>query len=179
MKHNFFKIVLVLVLTVLSVSISFAQSSANATSTVSATIINPISISKDANMNFGVVVPGGTAGTVLLATDGTRSIGSGGTTILSGQTGSPAVAQFTVSGEPTYTYSISFPASITIKDAATDSMAVNSFVHIATSGTEGTIPAGGSQVLKFGATLNVGAIADQPHGAYTNTTAFKVTVNYN
>ncbi len=106
---------------------------------------------------------------------------AGGTSTTGGVTlpataGTVSAASFTVSGEGTYTYAITLPATdYTIThtiDAST--MAVNTFTSTPT-GT-GALTAG-SQTLDVGATLNVDA--GQSAGTYTNATGFDVTVNYN
>src|SRR5579871_264943 len=90
---------------------SFAQ--ATATASASANIITPISIVKTVDMNFGnVAVSGSTAGTVVLVPAGTRSA-TGGVT-LPATTGTVSAASFTVSGQASYTYAITLPASCTI-----------------------------------------------------------------
>lgn len=148
---------------------SFAQS---ATATATCTIVAGITITKIADMNFGNIVPG-TAGTVVIAPAGTRSVGSG-TPVLSGGTVSAAV--FTVSGTGSSTYSISLsPNGYTITNG-THTMTLNAF----TSTPSGTGQlTGGSQTLSVGATLSVGIISSNPAGVYTGTEPFTVTVAYN
>lgn len=150
-----------------------AQSTATATST--ATVVAPITITKNADMNFGnVAVSASTAGTVVLTPEAGRSI-TGGVT-LPASTGTVAAAKFTVSGEGTYTYSITLPSTAhTIKHGTSlSTMTVNAFTS--TPSATGTLTAG-TQALTVGATLNVGAA--QEAGTYTSGTGFDVTVNYN
>ncbi|MCE5320546.1 MAG: DUF4402 domain-containing protein, partial [Bacteroidales bacterium] len=84
---------------------SFAQVSATATAT--STIVTPIAISKTVDMNFGNVAVSSSAGTVVLATAGTRTA-TGGVT-LPATSGTIAAAEFTVTGQAGYTYSITLP----------------------------------------------------------------------
>lgn len=142
---------------------------ATATSNVSAAIVPAITITKNTDMDFAEVVAGGSAGTVVLSTAGARSATGGAS--LGNSTGT-AAAGFTVSGDPSSTYSISLPASATITSAP-NTMTVNTFTS-SPSGT-GTIGVGGTQALSVGATLQVGA--SQAQGTYTGT--FDVTVAYN
>lgn len=141
--------------------------------TAQAEIIAPISIVKTSDLQFGGVVPGTTAGTVIMSTSGTRTKTGG--VIASSSMGYASPARFNVAGNTGATYSISLPTSVTIKRAppnANNKMTVNAFV----SNPSGTsLLTGTAQVLSVGATLNVGA--NQPGGAYTAT--FQVTVNYN
>ena len=153
---------------------SFAQ--ATATASCSANIITPISIVKVTDMNFGNVAVSATlAGTVVLAPAGTRTTGGGGGVTLPATTGTVSAASFTVSGQASYTYAITLPASCTISDGATHTMNVNAFTSSPSS--TGTLSSGGTQTLTVGATLNV--TAAQAANSYTNATGVPVTVNYN
>jgi len=151
-------------------SYAFGQSnSATTSANATARIVTPIAIAKTADMNFGDVVAGGSAGTVVLTPAGVRSA-TGGTTL--GNAGATAAAAFNVTGQGSATYSISLPASTTVTSGG-NTMTVNAFASNP-SGT-GALSAGGSQALTVGATLNVGA--SQATGTYTGT--FNVTVTYN
>jgi hypothetical protein len=153
---------------------SFAQ--ATATASASATIITPITIVKNVDMNFGNVAVSATiAGTAVLAPAGTRTTGGAGGVTLPATNGTVAAASFTVSGQGSYTYAITLPVSCTITDAGSHTMTVNAFTS--SPATTGTLSAGGSQTLTVGATLNVAAA--QAAGSYTNAAGVPVTVNYN
>jgi Domain of unknown function (DUF4402) len=150
---------------------SFAQATANATAT--ATIISAITIAKVTDMNFGNASVS-SVGTVLLATNGTRTV-TGGVTLPS-VAGTVSAASFNVTGQGTSTYSISLPVSAhTItRTSGAETMTVSGFVS-SPSGT-GTLVAG-AQTINVGAVL--GVAAGQVAGVYTNATGFNVTVNYN
>src|SRR5471030_51753 len=90
-------------------SSSFAQ--ATGTASASATIITPISIAKTVDMNFGnIAVSASLAGTAVLAPAGTRTTGGAGGVTLPATAGSPTSADFTVSGQPSYTVAITLPS---------------------------------------------------------------------
>ena len=151
---------------------STVKAQVTGTATGTASIITPITIAKTLDMNFGNIAVSPTiAGTVILAPAGTRTAGGGVT--LPASVGTVTVAQFTVSGLGTSTYSIVLPSTYTITSGV-NNMTVNAFTSTP-SGT-GALTAG-SQILKVGATLNVGA--GQVAGTYTNATGFPVIVNYN
>ena len=153
---------------------SFAQ--ATATASASATLLTPISIVKNVDMNFGnVAVAASLSGTVVLAPAGTRTTGGAGGVTLPSTTGTVAGADFTVSGQASYTYAITLPTTATLTDGGSHTMTVNGFTSIPSS--TGTLSTGGTQDLKVGATLNVAAA--QAAGTYTNATGVPVTVNYN
>ena len=152
---------------------SNAQATAQASAT--ATIVTPISITKNVDMNFGNVAVSATiAGTVILAPAGTRTTGGAGGVTLPATTGTVTAADFTVNGNGAFTYAITLPASATLtRVGGSETMTANAFTSTP-SGT-GTL-SGGTQNLKVGATLNVAAA--QVAGTYV-CASFDVTVNYN
>jgi hypothetical protein len=149
---------------------SFAQVSA--TATASGTIVTPIAITKTVDLNFGNMAVSATAGTVILAPAGTRTI-TGGVT-LPANTGTVTAAEFNVTGQAGYTYSITLPTTPTTVASGANTMTVNAFTS--TPSSTGTLTAG-AETIKVGATINVGA--NQAAGTYTSATPFTVTVNYN
>ena len=150
----------------------FSQASATASAT--ATIVTPISITKTVDMNFGNVAVTSNGGTVVLATNSTRTL-TGGVT-LPNVTGTVTAASFTVNGTADYTYAITLPSSATtIYNANLETMSVDGWAS--TPSATGTLDGTGAQTLNVGATLHVAA--GQQEGVYTSSTPFTVTVNYN
>jgi len=142
---------------------------------VGVSIITPISIIKNVDMNFGnASVSGIAGGSIILAPGGARSIAGTGVT-LPATTGTIAAAAFTVNGVPGFSYAITLPLSAVISGPGVASMTVNGFTS-SPSGT-GMLGTGGSQSLSIGATLTLAAA--QAPGMYTNATSIPVTVNYN
>jgi len=171
--NNFSKVLATAAIAIAFSNSSFAQ--ATATASASATIITPITIVKNVDMNFGnVAVSASLAGTVVLVPAGTRTTGGAGGVTLPSTTGTVAGADFTVSGQGSYTYAITLPTTVNITSGS-NTMTVNTFTS--SPATTGTLSTGGTQDLKVGATLNVSAA--QAAGTYTNSTAVPVTVNYN
>ena len=148
-----------------------ANAQVTGTATGSATIITPIAITKTVDMNFGNIAVGASLGTVVLATDNTRTK-SGGVT-LPAAAGTVTAAQFTVTGLGTSTFSITLPTTYSIASGA-NTMNIDTFTS--TPSGIGTL-IGGSLTIKVGATLDVAA--SQAAGSYTNGTGFPVVVNYN
>lgn len=141
----------------------------------------PISITKSRDMNFGTIAVSSGGGTVILSPSESRTATGG--VILISYTGPVSAAQFTVTGEPGYTYTITLPTTfeLTTASAGTDqTMTVNDF-NSTTFNNRAINNTGvlmdGTDTVSIGATLNVGAT--QTAGSYTNTTDFQVTVNYN
>lgn len=168
-KRNLVLLCLAAIGTLAAASASAQANSATTSANATARIVTPIAISKTADMNFGDVVAGGSAGTVVLTSAGARSA-TGGATLGNGS--AVAAAAFNVTGQASATYAITLPASATVTSGA-NNMTVNTFTSNP-SGT-GALSGGGSQALSVGATLNVGA--SQATGTYTG--SFSVTVAYN
>lgn len=156
---------------------AYAAQSSTASASASATIVNPIAITKTSDLVFGKLAVGAVGGNVAISTADIVSISGAGTTVSQpvGNTGNPAAAVFGVTGEAGFTYAITLPAdgAVTITDGASHTMAVNGFVS--NPGTTGTLSGAGTDSLKVGATLVVGN--NQVPGTYTGT--FNVTVSYN
>jgi hypothetical protein len=148
-----------------------AQVGVSATATGSATIITPLSITKNVDMNFGAIAVNANAGTVVLSPLSVRTP-SGGVTL---PTSAIAVssAAFAVTGLNSATYAITLPTTLTLTSGS-NNMSVNAFTL---STGAGTLSATGTQTINVGATLSVGA--SQAAGAYVSATPFTVTVNYN
>ncbi len=136
------------------------------TANVDITVAAPISISAAGNMDFGTMVPTGTAGTVTVTPAGARS--SVDVDLLGGTS---AAASFDVTGDGGANYSITLPSSATLSSGG-NTRTIDTFTDDA--GATPTL-VGGSDTFNVGATLNVGAT--QASGTYSGT--FSVTVNYN
>ncbi len=122
-----------------------------------------IALTKNADLNFGSMVSGTSAGTVTVTSTGAVS-STGGVTLVPSTT---APADFTLSNGPAggpHIYLIQLPSSVTITSGG-NSMVVNNFDN--TAPTLGIIANSSSRSIGVGATLNVGA--NQPSGTYTGT----------
>ena len=165
------KKILFLAIVVLGINVlSFGQSTANAN--ISATVIQPLTITKNIDMDFGNLAAGIANGTVVLTPSGSRS--STGGVILTSITGMPSAAQFDLTGAAGYTFSIVLPTTANVK-FGNNTMTVTNFTSTPTP--TGTLGVNGKQTLLVGATLNVNA--NQAAGVYHQDTQFAVTVNYN
>jgi hypothetical protein len=89
-----------------------AQTGAQASAIAAANIITPIQILKAADLSFGNIVAGTTAGTVTVSHDGSRTK-TDGVTLPAATPGTFTAAKFNISGLPNATYSITLPTSIT------------------------------------------------------------------
>jgi hypothetical protein len=130
-----------------------------------------ISLTKDADLLFGDLTSGATAGTVRIAPNGNRSR-TGGVTLLASTFGAASFTVATPSGSRNY--SIILPGSATLTSGGGFTMTVNTF-RSNPSGSGTTNAGTHTQTLNVGATLQVGA--NQKPGTYMGT--FTVTVNQN
>lgn len=150
---------------------TFAQSTDTEQTTATATIVGPLALTKVTDMDFGTIATTGTAGTVVLGTDNSRT--AVGPSLVPPAAG--VAASFTVAGEANRTFTITLPANGTVSlVSGANSMAANTFVHNA--GATPTLSGAGAAAFTVGATLSVAA--NQPAGTYTSAN-FPVTVSYN
>lgn len=147
---------------------AFAQASDSDSAAVGITVLQPITVSKKADLQFGRVIRG--AGTVTVSAAGTRTVGAG----LSAPptTGTISRAQFEVKAEGGQALTWTIPSTVTLDGPASSTLTVNTLSTTPT--TAGTL--GAEQVY----TLNVGGeitlAADTTTGAYAGT--MEVTVAY-
>jgi hypothetical protein len=165
---------LALALTIFGFSTTNTFAQKTATATAYATVVTPIAISRTADLNFGIFASGSTLGTVVVPISGPRTK-TGGVVLPAGIITTVNPAGFTVTGQPSYNYSISFPSSTNTLSNGTTTMTLDTFVHSA--GTTPQLNSSGTQSFTVGATLNVAA--DQAAGDYVSQTPFVVQVVYN
>ncbi len=168
---NITTIIAALVLTTLSIN-SFAQSgnSETAQASASATIIIPINIEQENDLQFGTIAKTTNGGTVTIAPQESLDIDYSPEDMETSLTARSA-AKFNISGEEDATFSISIPETITLAGQGSNSMIISTTQNLSSSHNTLT---GGSVVLYVGGTLTVGE--DQAVGLYGST--FNVTVMY-
>ncbi|MCX6279168.1 MAG: DUF4402 domain-containing protein [Bacteroidetes bacterium] len=154
------------------------EAQVTASASTEATIIAPISISKQVDLNFGNLAVGATGGVVTLAPvlAATRSQVGGVTFPV--VVGTVTAAEFDVNGLADQTYSIILPTSFLITNTTGtggETMVVDNFTSTPTP--TGTLDGSGYEVLYVGADVTVAA--NQQYGVYQSTADFDVTVNYN
>jgi hypothetical protein len=150
---------------------AFAQSTDTEPTTATATIVAPLALTKVSDMNFGTIAVTGTAGTVVLGTDNSRT--AVGPALVPPAAG--VAASFTVSGEASRTFAITLPADGTVSlISGGNTMAANAFVHNA--GANPALNGAGAAAFAVGATLSVAA--NQAAGVYTSV-SFNVRIDYN
>ncbi|VAV92640.1 hypothetical protein MNBD_ALPHA04-810 [hydrothermal vent metagenome] len=140
-----------------------AAHAATASADARANILAQVSVTSDgSDLDFATIVTGAAASTVVVASDGTLTCGTG--LVCSG---TATAAGFTVSGTTGQTVDVSSDASVTLSSGANTMSAT-----LAPSVT--SIVLDGTDAFSVGGTLSVAA--NQADGAYTGT--FNVTVDY-
>lgn len=129
-----------------------------------------IAIANTRSLAFGSFAAG-SGGTVTVSTSSTCSAGGSVVIVVA----NCATAEFTVTGDPNFTYLIELPANnFVILSGPGSDMTITNFVSNP-AGASGLLGAGGSQNLSVGGTLNVSS--NQAPGNYSG--SFTVIVNYN
>jgi hypothetical protein len=158
---------------------TFAQTaSETATANVGAEIIQPITITKNNDLNFGRIIGTSAGGTVNITEGGVRT-SSATPDILDPSTGGIAAisaSKFTITAAEDFSYGITIPATVTITGSGGDPMIVTLNPFYDGAALSGASPKGtdDKEILTVGGDLAVGTTQGQ--GAYTAT--FDVTVTY-
>lgn len=165
--YKFFTILFLIIST-----IGFAQSSASATINTQVEIVNPIKITKSVDLNFGSVMGGINAGSLILSPDGTRT--ANGVQISNAVPGEVNAAEAVIT-HGNNNYSISLPSSFSLFNEVNPAqlIIIDEFTVSPITNGDGE----GTDILKIGATLNLEP--NQIPGFYSNPSGFNVTVSYN
>jgi hypothetical protein len=149
-----------------------AQASASAVVNTVVRVVEPITIRKSLDLNFGNVLSGYNPGSLTLSPDGTRT--ANGLQISNAVQGEASPAQAIVT-HGDHNYSITLPDSFTLYNQGNpnQTILINQFRVAPSINSEME----GADILKIGATLNLEA--NQVPGIYTNPSGFNVTVTYN
>ncbi len=155
----------------LLVALSSNVSANTASSTINVEVENrAITLTSVAGLNFGKILPFGSAGSVTVSVTGVATASNA----FIADASDAQASSWTVNGVPGAPYAISLPSSNVTITNGTENMTVSNFTRSGGS-TQLFLDAGGNANFNVGARLNVGA--NQPAGVYAGT--FNVTVNYN
>lgn len=152
----------------------FAQTSINAHA--SAEVIQALTASESAALNFGRFSPESVGGEIRLSPDGIRS--TTGSVSLGGGLYNPAI--FNISGQPDFNVVVNLPSTPILLTNSSNgkTMQITNWVSIPASSASGIkIQSNGMITLNVGATLKVGTMNDNPVGMYNGT--YAVTFSYN
>lgn len=157
-----------------------ARAEASATGTALAQVVVPITVSREADLDFGTVAVSATgAGTVRVDPLSAAASYTGGVGSVCGSAcAGPHPARFAVQGEPGRAYQVTLPGQLAIPGpAGTAAVLVNSLVAAAASSPQagrGILSGSGKDLFEVGGTLHVPASA--PPTRYT--TQVPVIVDY-
>jgi len=158
---------------------SFAQAERTATADASATIITPITIVKNTDLDFGTIAIQASAlnrSITLVAASDAAPLYTDGITVPSTSV-TPTAAKFTVSGAVDYTYSFTYPETISLTNTG-DPMTVTLSCNNGTTPGNGVgTLLSGQDVLYFGGVLAISNT--QTEEEYNNNAGLEVIVNYN
>lgn len=145
---------------------STGAQAATATATAKAEILQQVTVTKNTDLDYAVIVTGATASSVTLTPAGARTCGAGLVC-----TGTATAAEFTVAGTTNKVVTISAPATVSLVSGANtmSSTLVGSAATLTISATAA------NNKFQYGGVLTVGA--NQADGVYTSA-PFTVTVNY-
>lgn len=159
----------------LTVLLSFFVMSAKSQTSVStsvntrATIIDPITINKTVDLDFGNVISAYSAGSVILSPDGSRvAFGVQISNTLPGNV-TPAEA---IINHGNNNYTITLPESFLLYNQENPNQALR-IDQFTVAPQKGDV----MDIIRIGGTLNLEA--NQLSGFYTNSSGFNVTVSYN
>lgn len=138
-----------------------------ATATATVQFVTPLSITKTADLGFGIVISG-PGGNIFISPAGDQYRNN--VEVLPGNV---SAAQFVVAGEPNRSYSLMLPESGSVTNG-TDTLPLYTFSSTLGEANTGILSATGSQTVGVGG--NVGIGPNQAPGVYTGT--FDVTVMY-
>lgn len=150
--------------TVATIATSASAQPVNASATGRANVLEQISATNTSDLDFGTIVVGTSAATVTVNSANARSCGAGLTC-----SGTPTAPGWLITATPNRTIYWNGTSTITVA-SGTDTMTINllnlNSIH--------NMPASGSDTIRIGAVLNVGA--NQADGNYSGT--FNVDFSY-
>lgn len=151
-----------------------AASSTSKNALAKGVVVQPLTLAKVQDLDFGTVVGSVNPGTVTIDAD------TGGRTVTGGVTGVPsfpgnrALFQGNGTGGNAVTLTLTAPAVLVSQSTPTDTITVNSMVLDSGNATSRTIPAGGTFNVGVGGVFAIAA--NQPAALYQAT--FTLTADY-
>lgn len=152
-----------------------ATAQAGVTANAIVEVIQALTATETAELNFGRFSPETSGGEIKLTPDGIKS--SSGTVVMSGGTHNPA--SFYITGQYDATVTITLPSapSILTNSASSKTMEVSDWESFPAAGLGVGVLSKGELTVNVGATLKVGNMNDNPIGIYTGT--YTITFSYN
>jgi hypothetical protein len=152
-----------------------ARAQTTATGHIFAEVIDAITAVESSSMSFGQFSTGDQGGSITVPCNG----GAITTDAIVPTGNSITPATFRVSGARDAAFTVSLPDGPTTLTSLTGNgtMTVSGWNATSAQGSDSYILAGGTQMIKVGATLKVGSPDQNPKGVYTG--SYKVTFDYN
>ena len=141
--------------------VSSSTMAATAVSTINVTVARYLSITNTSSMEFGSVMASTTAGTVVLETNGMRSV-TGGVDINPADSYTPA--KFIIEGKPNASFTLKLPDNIELRDSNGNRIEINNFKS---SHKDGLLDANGALEITVGGQINLDP--NQTSGDYSGT----------
>jgi len=138
--------------------------SATATATATGQIITPLSITKTADLRFGIIISG-PSGNIYITPYGDQFRNN--VEVLPGNV---SAAQFVVAGEPNRSCSLMLPTTGSVSNG-TATMSLYTFVSTLGDSNTGTLSSSGTQTVGVGG--NLGIAPNQAPGVYTGTSLYR------
>jgi hypothetical protein len=177
MKSKMKRVILIIFSIALILGIPFNKVKAQAglTAHAVAEVIQALTATETAELNFGRFSPETTGGEVKLTPTGVRS--SSGTVALSG--GTHNAASFYITGQDQAAVSITLPSgpAVLTNSISAKTMQVYNWESNPVAGLGTGLLNNGSLAVNIGATLKVGTMTDNPVGIYAGT--YAITFSYN
>jgi hypothetical protein len=174
-KKNRFSLIIFSIALILGIPFNKAKAQASISAHATAEVIQALTATETAELNFGRFSPETTGGEVKLTPQGART--STGTVALSGGLHNPA--SFYITGQYDATVSITLPSvpAVLTNTASAKTMQVYNWESNPTSGLGVGVLNNGWLAVSVGATLKVGNMIDNPVGIYAGT--YAITFSYN
>lgn len=171
------KIILLISLTFLIIVIPVKKADAQAiiTAHASAEVIEALTATEVATLNFGRFSPETAGGEIRLTPDGVRI--ASGTVTLSGGSYNAAIFQLTGQYDASVTIALPTTPALLVNSANGKTMEVYKWESFPLAGTGSGILSKGVLALNVGATLKVGNMNENPVGTYAGT--YSITFSYN
>ena len=155
--------------------VSEAKAQAIVTATANAEVIEALTSTETAQLNFGRFSPETQGGKIILTPDGVRT--AQGTVVLGG--GTHNSASFYITGQYEATFSITLPSgpAILTNTKSNKTMEITDWASYPAPGIGVGKLVGGSMTVRVGAVLNVGDFNANPIGLYAG--IYAITFAYN
>lgn len=169
-----YSLVAALAATFVAATPALAASSVTANALAKGVVVQPLTLSKVNDLDFGTVVGSSVAGDVAINADtGLRTV-NGGVTGVPSFPGGRGLFQGNGTAGNTVTLTLSAPSVLVSQSNPTDTITVNSMVLDSGNATTRTIPAGGTFNVGVGGDFAIAA--NQPPALYQAT--FTLTADY-